>query len=183
METTLQVSTLARRKINHATLGRGLAWGLIGGLASTMVMDLVLMGVLAAAGLPVFTCFSIVGETVARFATVLGITIAGGVPIGVAAHYLIGPLIGVIFGAVVTQVKVLRVNTLKKCIVIAVLYVEILSQPILATTPILLKMTANWTLLWFGASFVVHFILAVVLGIIVGLGLRLANAYSFFGEQ
>jgi hypothetical protein len=175
METTLQGSTLARRKINHATLGRGLAWGLVGGLASTIVMDLLLMGGLLAAGQPAFTCFSIVGDTVARFFSILGIKIAGGVPIGVAAHYLIGPGIGVIFGAVVTQVKVLRVNTLKKSIMLAVLYVEILSQPILAATPILLKMTGPETLQWFGISFVMHFILAVVLGVVVSFGLRLAT--------
>jgi hypothetical protein len=178
METTLQGSTLARWKINHATLGRGMAWGLIGGLASTMVMDLVLMGVLSAAGLPAFTCFSIVGDTVARLFSILGIEIAGGVPIGVAAHYLIGPAVGVIFGAVVNQVKVLRVNTLKKGIVLAVLYVEILSQPILATTPILLKMTTPQTLQWFSVSFVMHFILAVVLGVVVSFGLRLAPAVN-----
>jgi hypothetical protein len=174
METTLQGSTRARGQINHAPLNRGIAWGLIGGLTSTMVMDLVLMGAFLAVGLPTLTCFSIIGDTVARFFSILGIKIAGGVPIGVAAHYLIGPAVGVIFGAVVTQVNVLRVNTLKKTILLAVLYVEILSQPILATTPILLKLTTSQTLQWFSVSFVMHFILAVVLGIVMSFGLRLA---------
>ena len=171
MGTTFQSSTRTRVQINHATLDRGICWGLIGGLASTMVMDLVLMGVLLAAGLPAFTCFSIVGDTVARFFSILGIQIAGSVPIGMSAHYLIGPAVGVIFGVVVTQIKVLRVKSLKKGIVLAVLYVEILSQPILATTPILLKMTSPQTLQWFSISFVMHFILAVVLGIVVNFGL------------
>ncbi len=100
--------------------------------------------------------------------------IAGGVPLGVTTHYLIGPLIGAIFGTLVVQVKALRVDTLKKSIILAVLYVEILAQPILATTPILLKMTAAETLQWFGFSFVMHFLLAVVLGAVVSYGLRLA---------
>ena len=147
-----------------------LAWGLIGGLAGTMVMDAILMGGLSAAGLPALTCFSIVGNTVAQFFSILGIEVAGGVPLGVATHYLIGPLIGAIFGVIVTQVKALRVDTLKKSIVFAVLYVEILAQPILATTPILLKMTAAETLQWFGFSFVMHFLMAVVLGAVVSYG-------------
>ena len=60
---------------------------------------------------------------------------------GMATHYLVGPLIGAIFGLLVARVKALRVNTLKKSILLGILYVEILSQPLLATTPILLKMT------------------------------------------
>jgi hypothetical protein len=161
---------------NIAPLARGMVVGSLGGLAGTMVMDLVLMGALAAAGLPALTCFSIVGDTVARFFSVLDIEMAGGVPLGVAGHYLIGPLVGAIFGAAVARVAALRVDSLKKGVVLAILYVEILSQPILATTPILLKMTAHETLQWFSVSFVMHFILAVVLGVIVSYGLRLATA-------
>jgi hypothetical protein len=163
---------------NIAPLARGMVVGSLGGLVGTLVMDVILMGALSAVGLPALTCFSIVGNTVARFLSILGIEMAGGVPLGAAAHYLIGPLVGAIFGAAVAQVAAFRVDTLKKGVVLAVLYVEILSQPILATTPILLKMTARETLQWFGVSFVMHFMLAVVLGVIVSYGLRSATAAS-----
>ena len=103
-----------------------------------------------------------------------GMQMAGGIPTGVVTHYLIGPLVGIIFGAAVAMFPALREGTLKKITIAAVLYVEILSQPILVTTPILLKMTAPETLQWFGGSFVMHLILAVVLGVIVGYGLRSA---------
>jgi hypothetical protein len=109
---------------------------------------------------------------VASFFSRLGIGMAGGVPTGATTHYLIGPLVGMIFGIAAAQVEALRVESMKKSIFLAVLYVEILSQPILATTPILLKMTASQTLQWFGVSFIMHFILAVVLGAVVGYGLR-----------
>ena len=59
---------------------------------------------------------------------------------------------------------------------LAVVYVEILSQPILATTLILLKMTAPETLQWFSVSFGMHFIWGVVLGATVSRGLWLATA-------
>ncbi len=173
MEKTLQGYSKTRVPVTLVTLARGMGWGLVGGLTGTLIMDLVLMGGLLAIGLPALSCFSIVGDTVSRFLAMLGIEIAGGVPTGAAAHYLIGPAFGVIFGVLVTQVNALRVNTVRKSLVLAVLYVEILSQPILATTPILLKMTAPQTLQWFGVSFVMHFVLAVVLGVVVGYGLRL----------
>jgi hypothetical protein len=140
-----------------------------------MVMDLALMGALSAIGLPTLTCFSIVGNTVARFFSTLGVDMAGGILLGVVTHYLIGPLVGAIFGALVAQVGVLRVDTLKKGIILAVLYIEILSQPILAMTPILLKMTATEMMQWFGGSFVMHLLLGIVLGAIVSYGLRLTS--------
>lgn len=162
----------------YITLGRGLAWGLVGGFIGTMFMDFVLMGTLLAVGLPASTCFSIVGNTVARFFSMLGITISGGVVLGVVTHYLIGPLVGAFFGAAVVQVEALRIHSLKKGIGFAVIYVEILAQPILASTPILLKMTVAETVQWFGGSFVMHFIFGVVLGVVLNCGLRLSVAVN-----
>ena len=153
----------------------------MGGLVGTLVMDFVLMGGLSAVGLPIFTCFSIVGDTVARLFSMLGMQLAGGIPQGVAAHYLIGPLIGAIFGVAVTRFNALRLNTLKKGIVLAVLYVEIVSQPILATTPILLKMTGPETWQWFGISFVMHMIWGGVLGMIVSQGWK-SSSLSHHGH-
>jgi hypothetical protein len=83
------------------------------------------MGALPAFGLPALTCFSIVRDTAARLLSVLGLEIAGGAPVGAAAHYLIGPVIDAIFGASVTQINALRAGTVKKGIVLAILYVEI----------------------------------------------------------
>lgn len=178
MEITLQGNSRARGHRAQVALVRGMAWGLVGGLAGTLVMDLVLMGALSAVGLPALTCFSIVGNTVARFFSILGIEMAGGVPLGVATHYSVGPVVGIIFGAAVAQVDALRVDTPKKGILLAVLYVEILSQPMLAMTPILLKMSAPETLQWFGGSFVMHFIWGTVLGAVVCHGLRLVTTAS-----
>jgi hypothetical protein len=152
-----------------------LGWGFLGGLAGTLVMDILLMGALLALGQPAVMCFSIVGDTVARFLTLFGAQIAGGVPTGVVTHYVVGPLFGILFGTVVMMFPALREVTLKKVTFAAFVYVELLSQPILATTPILLKMKTPATLQWYGGSFVMHLILSIVLGVIVGYGLRPAS--------
>lgn len=55
-------------------------------------------------------------------------------------------------------------------------YMELMSQPILATAPIILKMTASETLQWFGVSFAMHLIWGVVLGAVVSYGLRAASS-------
>jgi hypothetical protein len=175
MEKTLEgTSRMTGRAVSNG-FWKGLGWGFLGGLAGTLVMDLVLMGTLLALKQPAVLCFSIVGDTVSSFLAVLGVQVAGGVPTGVVTHYVVGPLFGILFGTAVMRLPVLRDGSLKKAMLAAFVYVEILSQPILATTPILLKMKAPETLLWFGGSFIMHLILSIVLGLIVGCGLRHAT--------
>ena len=174
MDKTLQGILLRKTQENPIPLTRGMGWGLLGGLVSTMVMDILLMAALLAVRYPALLCFSIVGDTVSRFLAMFDMQVAGGIPTGVVTHYLVGPLFGVIFGAVVAMFPALRDGSLKKIMIAAILYVEILSQPILVTTPILLKMGTPATLQWYGGSFVMHLIMSIILGVIVGYGLRSA---------
>jgi hypothetical protein len=157
---------------------KGLGWGTIGGITGTLAMDLTLMAVLAAFGSPALSCFSIVGDTAAHFFSMRNVGMTGTILLGVATHYTVGPLIGAIFGLLVTRVKALRVYTRIKSLLLGILYVEILSQPLLATTPILLKMTAAATLQWYGGSFIMHMIAGAVLGAVVGCGLQLTAAVN-----
>jgi hypothetical protein len=175
MDRTLAGTSPLTPRIAPARLLKGLGWGLIGGLAGTLVMDLLLMAALLVLGQPAMLCFSIVGDTVSSFLALAGIPLAGGIPTGVVTHYVVGPLFGILFGAAVTTIPALRAGTLRKTLIAAFLYVEILSQPILATTPILLKMKTAATLQWFGGSFVMHLILSIVLGATVWYGLRPAD--------
>jgi len=172
METTLHRNSRFQKYNMQVTLARDIKWGLIGGIAGTLVMELVLMGALAAVGMPALTCLSFIGDTVAQLWADFGIHLAGGVPMCLAAQYLIGALFGVIFGTMLSKVSALHINSLKKGVLLAVIYAEIISQPLLAMTTILLKMTAKDTLLWYSASLMMHFLYGVVLGVIISCGLR-----------
>jgi len=61
---------------------------------------------------------------------------------------------------------------------LGILRVEIMSQLLLAITPILKKMTAAATLQWYDGSFTIHMIAGAVLGAVVGFGLHLADRGS-----
>lgn len=172
-----------RGHASDIALSRGAGWGLIGGLAGTIVMDLCLMGAFAVTGIPALTCFSMVGDTMARFFAVLGnavtrfsaiagLEIAGGVTLGVATHYVIGPAIGASFGAVAARVGAFRVTSLTRSVGLAVLYVEIVSQPLLAAMPILLGWTVSETLQWYGGALCAHAIAGAVLGLVTVYGLH-----------
>lgn len=171
-----------RDAFSQIPFAKGMVWGLVGGLVATLVMDLILMSILVLAGMSAFSCFSIVGDTVARLLSPDGMAIADSIPLGIAAHYLIGPLMGVGFGAAaaksiaVAKDHSLRAGPLKKTVVLAVLYAEILSQPLLALAPILLQMPASETLQWYGGSLIMHMIWGCVLGVVWSQGLRLPVA-------
>jgi len=178
MEKTLEGTAHGTARNPSTSFLKSLGWGMFGGIAGTLAMDLTLMAVLAAFGLPTLTCFSIVGDTAAHFFSMQNVGMTGTILLGVATHYTVGPLIGAIFGLLVTRVKTPRVYTQRKYLLLGILYVEILSQPLLATTPILLKMTAAATLQWYGGSFIMHMIAGAVLGAVVGCGLQLTTAVN-----
>jgi hypothetical protein len=155
---------------------KGLVFGLVAGLVATIVIDLITMAVLPFMGLPADGGFSVIGDTAAGFFSLFGIKVAGGVPLGVVLHYLIGVALGVIFGAGVTRIDALRLNSTRKGVGLGFLYTEVISLPILVMPPIILHWTVPATAQWFGFSFVMHAIWGIVLGVIVSYGLRFAVA-------
>ena len=91
--------------------------------------------------------------------------------LGAVTYHLLGPVLSAIYGLAVSQVGALQGTTLKKNVVYAVLYAEVLSQLILTIMPILLKMPASETVLWFAGSFVLHLTWGIVLGLVMHYGL------------
>lgn len=151
---------------------QAMAVGLLGGLAGTLAMDLVLAGLFSAVGMPTDLTFSFIGDTASIFLSGIGIPLSGGVPLGAVVHYVIGAVLGLIFGGAISQVQVLRGCSLLRSALLGILYIEIISQPILITAPILRSMTTAETLQWFGLSFFMHLICGAVLGLVVNYGLR-----------
>jgi hypothetical protein len=148
--------------------------GCIGGLVGTIVMDLFGAGLFLIMSGPASLSFAIIGDAAAGGFSLLGITLAGGAPLGALLHYLIGLALGCLFGAAVSRVAALRVDSLKKAVGMGMLYVEVMSLPMLASAALILRMTAAETAQWFGISFVMHLVYGLVLGLVVRQGLRAA---------
>ncbi len=166
----LQQHSMAYRPIQSVSPLSGMGWGALAGLAGTLAMDIALLASLPALGLPADTCYLTIGSTVGQFFALLGVSLTGEVALGVAAYHIIGPLLGAGYGLLVSQVKALKRLTLKKNVLQAVLYAEVLSQLILSLAPILLKMPAQETLLWYAGSFLVHMLWGIVMGIVTFFG-------------
>jgi hypothetical protein len=150
--------------------------GCIGGLVGTILMDLFGAGLFVVMGGPASLSFSIIGDAAAAFLAMLGLTVAGGTPLGALLHYLIGLAFGALFGAAVSRIAVLRLDSPMKAVGLGVVYVELMSQPLLAAAALVLQMTAAEAAQWFGISFVMHLVYGLVLGLVAFYGLRAVPA-------
>jgi len=160
------------RNVRAAVLVKVITVGLIGGLAGTIAMDLLRAGLFSVLGIPVNVSFSVIGDAAAGFLSMLGISVTGGALLGGMLYYLIGLVLGGIIAITLHSAGGLRALSSKKQIGLSILFVEIMSVPMLVVAAIALKMTVSQTAQWFGISFVMHLMYGLVLGIVAVYGLR-----------
>lgn len=161
-------------QMRNAPLRRHIVWGLAGGLVGTIAMDLFGAGLFLIMGQPMNLSFSIIGDAAAGFLAMLGQTVAGGAPLGAVLHYLIGLGLGGLLGAAVARIAAWPADSVLKGVGLGILYVEIMSQPLLAAAAVILRMTTTETLLWFGVSIVMHLVYGLILGVAVSCSPRSA---------
>jgi hypothetical protein len=164
------MAKLLRRGISVNIFMRGMIVGMVGGLAGTFSMYLFGAGIFALLGWPTNTSFFIIGNSAAAFFSKLGIVLAGGVPLGMRLYYLIGLIMGAMFGIAVVCLEPLHRASRQKMMGLGILYVEVLSVPLLAAGALALGMKAVVALLWFSISFVVHMVYGLVLGVVTSYG-------------
>jgi hypothetical protein len=162
------------RQLGSGAFTRDIIVGLAGGLAGTIAMHVFGVGIFLVMGQPTSISFSIIGDAAARFFARLGVELAGGAPLGMAVFYLLGLALGVTFVALVSRIDALQLDSIKKGAGLGILYVEVLSLPLLAMATFVLEMTAAATALWFGVSVVMHLAYGAVMGAVVSCGLRSA---------
>ncbi len=155
---------------NEAVRSSLLAWALLGGIAGTLAMDLALMAVLWLAGRDPFMCFTMVGSTIRLFFGLPAGEAMTPVLAGIATHYSVGPALALLFLPVLRRLNASRIVSLRGQLVTAVVYAEIISQPMLVLVPVYLALTPLVTVLWYAGAAVMHAIYAVVLGLVLWFG-------------
>ncbi len=148
----------------------------MGGLVATLVMDLILAGIFSVLDMPADFTLSFIGDTAAGFFSIVGIPVAGGTFLGALVQYLIGVVLGGVFGVAASQIEALQVNTMQKGIFLGAVCMEIACQPIIATAPLIRVMTISETVEWWSYASFMHLIYGAVLGLVVSFGLRSAMA-------
>jgi hypothetical protein len=159
-------------EMGNDNLKKAIVWGLIGGLVGTIIMDLVIVGFFYVVGMPVGLIYSFIGDVAGSFFSRIGIKLSGGVLLGALVHFFLGLGLGGLFGALVTRINAFKLNSLKKGLLLGIIYIEIASQPILVTAPLLVEMTGPDILQWYGLSTFMHLIYGLILGGMMRYGAR-----------
>ncbi len=135
----------------------GIGFGLLGGFIGTALMDTVIVMTFLASGEPADTFFTAVGEKLGQ-----------GAALGIALHNLIGLSVGFIFTLLVLNVRMLKIDTKRKGLVLGVLAGAI-------TIPVGCIPLAIWLgqpILYVVAfSATPHMVYGMALGLVVALGI------------
>lgn len=129
-------------------------------------------GVLRRGGDPLGLIYSFIGYVAQQFILRIGIEVPGGVLLGALVHFLLGLTLGSAFGLAVSRIRRLRLGSVLKGALLGVLYIEIVSQPILVSAPLLVKMTTPDVIQWYVLSTSMHTIYGIVLGVVLALRQR-----------
>jgi len=146
-------------------LTRTVLFGAAAGIIATVVMDIFVAFAMLAMGNPVSFMFSFIGDVAAAFFSRLNVSISGGVLWGILFHYLLGLGYGGLFCALLTRIPRLKPDTIGKSILLGIVYIEIFSQPFLASAPLIREMAARDIFQWYALSTMMHTIYGMVLGI------------------
>jgi hypothetical protein len=147
----------AEGHMSNVTLTRGIGFGVIGSLAGTLVMDLVMVGEFSMMGLPALTYLDLIGSV-----------FGGGIPLGVLVHVLTGSVLGVIFSVPVLTIDALRIDSVRKGLVLGIL-VGLASISACVPFAILIGEKIATVLSFMTIP---HLVWGIVLGVVAGYGLR-----------
>ncbi len=142
----------------HKTLKRGIIYGIIGGLAGMIVMDIVMIVEFSIIRLPIDTYLELIGS-------VLG----GGVLLGIPLHFVAGSLLGILFIFVVLKVDTFRIDSMRKGLGLGIL-LGVITIPFGCVPFAIITGIPITRMLYF--STIPHLVFGIVLGGIVGYGLR-----------
>jgi hypothetical protein len=147
-----------RQHLGTVTLTKGIVIGVIGSLAGTIAMDLVMVGEFSMMGLPADTYLALIGS-------VMG----GGVPLGVVLHLLLGSLLGLAFSAAVLKVGALHIDSVRKGVGLGIL-AGLVTIPLGCVPFAIITGVPIASMLSF--STIPHLVWGTVLGVVAGYGLR-----------
>ena len=141
-----------------AARSRAIKLGVIGSLAGTIAMDVVMV-----------VESLIIGAPVDGFVAVIGSAVGGGALVGVVLHLLMGSLLGLLFGIAITKVRFLNIDSVRKGVWLGVLAglvtipLGCVPTAVVAGVPIIEMVSF---------SFIPHLVWGAVLGVVAGYGMR-----------
>jgi hypothetical protein len=163
--------------MKKSTIARGIRYGIIGGLAATIVTDLVSLII-----------FLILGESLPDFYTLFGRSfltlfhLQADYPLwqGLTLHYSIGILTGLVVGILNRRISLINFSTYRRSILISVMITQIEGLTLFYLMSLITNMPQLEMRLIYGTGIFLHTIWGTCLGSILGFGQRGKYAISVF---
>ena len=155
--------------MEKSSITRGIRYGIVGGLVATIVTDLVSLII-----------FLILGESLPDFYTLFGksfltlFSLEADYPLwqGLTLHYSIGILTGLVVGILIQRISLLKFNTYRRSILIAVIITQVEGLTLFYLMSVVLNMPQSEMMLIYGMGIFLHTIWGTCLGSILCFGQR-----------
>ena len=133
-------------------------YGLLGGLAGTIMMDIVM-----------FVESWLMNQPITMNYAVIGAAVGKGILHGLIIHFLIGPFLGLLFSATISLFDFIRIKSIKRTILLG-FWAGIITIPLGCVPAALLAGVPVLDLV--GFSLLPHIVWGLTLGIVIGYGLK-----------
>jgi hypothetical protein len=143
---------------------RSLIYGLIGGLVSTIVMDLLSLIMLTIMGASFPSFLALIGKSIL---TLLGIQADFPLWQGLVLHYSIGILIGIVLSVASGMISMLHFSTRRKSMLISVVTIEIIGIILFYLMSLILSIAQSDMMTIYISGIFLHAIGGICLGLIL----------------
>jgi uncharacterized membrane protein len=141
-------------------------YGVVVGVVANIVMDVFVALALMLMGSPASLMFSFIGEVAATFFAKANLAVPGGLLTGLLFHYFFGIAYAVVFCIAAARLAWIKTGSLGKSTLLGIAYIELFSQPFVASAPLILRLAAQDTIQWYAMATVMHGVYGAVLGIL-----------------
>jgi|WetSurMetagenome_2_1015567.scaffolds.fasta_scaffold365920_2 hypothetical protein len=152
---------------------RGLRYGLIAGLISTVVTDLVSLLIFLVMGESFPAFFALLGKS---FLTLINVEAAFPLWQGLALHYSIGILTGLTVGVATNLAPALQFGSYRKNILSGIIVTQVEGLTLFFLMSLILSIPQSDMLVMYGLGIFLHTIWGAVLGVIITSGQKSRSA-------
>jgi hypothetical protein len=150
--------------MNEGNMARGSIYGIVAGTVSTIVIDIVAMIILTAMGVSLSSFFALIGRC---FLTLIGADVADPVWPGIALHYSIAILTGLVVGLLTQRFHKLEFSSYGKGILLSVITAEVEGNALFYLMSLIMKIPQSSMATMYELCFILHLIWGACLGSVI----------------
>jgi hypothetical protein len=150
--------------MNEGNVVRGSIYGIIAGIISTVVIDIVALISLSAMGLSLASFFALIGRCLL---TLIGATAVDPVWQGLTLHYSIAILTGLVVSLLTQRFHTLEFSSYRKGILLSVILAQVEGNSLFYLMSIIIRIPQSELVFMYGMCFFLHLIWGVCLGSII----------------